>query len=100
MGVSPCFGTPLCYICTQIVKAGYYYLIKKIMNGEELKEILKLLTEAGMKPMLCDTPIPVYESLQAGAPEEPGQAPKMVLVPKAFLSMYRESMVERMNEDR
>ena len=57
------------------------------MNGEELKEILKLLTEAGMKPMLCDTPIPVYESLQAGTPEEPGQAPpKMVLVPKAFLS--------------
>jgi hypothetical protein len=36
----------------------------------------------------------VYESVHAGNPEEPGQIPPdMVLVPRAFLSMYPESMV-------
>lgn len=64
------------------------------MDEKEFKEILKLLEDAGWQPQLCDTPIPVYESVHAGNPEEPGQIPPdMELVPKAFLSMYRESMV-------
>lgn len=64
------------------------------MDEKEFKEILKLLEDAGWQPQVCDTPIPVYESVHAGNPEEPGQIPPdMELVPKAFLSMYRESMV-------
>ena len=64
------------------------------MDEKELREILKKLEAAGWQPQLCDTPIPVYESVHAGNPEEPGQIPPdMVLVPRAFLSMYPESMV-------
>ena len=64
------------------------------MDEKELREILKKLEDAGWQPQLCDTPIPVYESVHAGNPEEPGQIPPdMVLVPRAFLSMYPESMV-------
>lgn len=64
------------------------------MTEEELKEILKKLEAAGWQPQLCDTPIPVYESVHAGNPEDVGQIPPdMILVPKAFLSMYPESMV-------
>ena len=64
------------------------------MDEKEFKEILKKLEDAGWQPQVCDTPIPVYESVHAGNPEEPGQIPPdMELVPKAFLSMYRESMV-------
>lgn len=64
------------------------------MTEEEITEIIRLLEAAGWQPQLCDTPIPVYESVHAGNPEEPGQIPPdMVLVPRAFLSMYPESMV-------
>lgn len=64
------------------------------MEEKELKEILKILEDAGWQPQLCDTPIPVYESVHAGNPGEPGQIPPdMELVPKVFLSMYPESMV-------
>lgn len=64
------------------------------MDEKEIKEIMRLLEAAGWQPQLCDTPIPVYESVHAGNPEEPGQIPPdMELVPKAFLSMYPESMV-------
>jgi hypothetical protein len=64
------------------------------MKIEELKEIFALLENAGWQPQLCDTPIPVYESVHAGNPVDPGNIPPdMALVPKAFLSLYRESMV-------
>lgn len=64
------------------------------MDEKEFKEIMKILEDAGWQPQVCDTPIPMYESVHAGNPEEPGQnPPDMVLVPKAFLSMYPESMV-------
>ena len=64
------------------------------MDEKEFKEILKKLEDAGWQPQVCDTPIPVYESVHAGNPEEPGQIPPdMVLVPRAFLSMYPEAMV-------
>ena len=64
------------------------------MNSEDYKDILKILEDAGWQPQVCDTPIPVYESVHAGNPEEPGQIPPdMVLVPRAFLSMYPEAMV-------
>ena len=32
------------------------------MTEQELKEIFKLLEEQGWKPMLCDTPVPFYDS--------------------------------------
>lgn len=64
------------------------------MTEDELREILSLLEKAGWQPQLCDTPIPLYESVHAGNPEEPSNIPPdMVLMPKAFLSLYRESMV-------
>ena len=64
------------------------------MTEKEIKEITKILEDAGWQPHLCDTPIPAYESVHAGNPEDPGQVPpEMTLVPKEFLRMYRESMV-------
>lgn len=64
------------------------------MDEKEYKEIMKILENAGWQPQVCDTPIPMYESVHAGNPEDPGQIPPdMELVPKAFLSMYPESMV-------
>ena len=64
------------------------------MTQKEIDEILAKLEAAGWQPQLCDTPIPVYESVHAGNPEDPSNIPPdMVLVPRAFLSMYPESMV-------
>ena len=64
------------------------------MTEKEIQEITKILEDAGWQPQLCDTPIPVYESVHAGNPEDPGQIPPgMALVPKAFLKMFREAMV-------
>ena len=64
------------------------------MTEQELREVLKLLEDAGWEPQLCDTPIPVYESVHAGNPEAPSQIPAdMALVPKALLSMCPEMMV-------
>lgn len=65
------------------------------MNSEELDEVLKMLSDAGWQPQVCDTPIPVYESVHAGNPVDVGQIPPdMELVPRSFLSMYQESMVK------
>ena len=64
------------------------------MTEKEIQEITTILANAGWQPQLCDTPIPVYESVHAGNPEEPGQVPPdMTLVPKALLAMYSEAMV-------
>lgn len=64
------------------------------MTEKEVREITKILEDAGWQPQLCDTPIPVYESVHAGNPEDPGQIPpEMTLVPKALLNMFREAMV-------
>jgi len=64
------------------------------MDEKEIKEIFQLLEDAGWQPMLCDTPIPVFESVHAGNPMEPSQIPPdMKLVPKALLSMCPEMMV-------
>ena len=65
------------------------------MDEKELREILKILEDAGWQPQVCDTPIPVYESVHAGNPIDPGQIPPdMALVPKAFLKLYQEAMVK------
>ena len=35
------------------------------MTDKEVQEITKILEDAGWEPQLCDTPIPVYESVHA-----------------------------------
>ena len=43
------------------------------MTEQELQEIFELLERSGMKPMLCDTPVPYYENgVRAGVPTSPG----------------------------
>ena len=65
------------------------------MTEEELKEMMALLEKAGAQPLLCDTPIPLYETpVHAGNPVEPGCIPPdMKLVPKALLAAQPEMMV-------
>ena len=46
------------------------------MDEKEFKEILKILEDAGWQPQLCDTPIPVYESVHAGNPSIKTRTPK------------------------
>ena len=68
--------------------------ITYFMTEKEIKEITKILEDAGWQPHLCDTPIPTYESVYAGRLDDPGQIPPgMTLVPNAFLKMYKECMV-------
>lgn len=64
------------------------------MIEKEIKEITKILEDAGWQPHLCDTPIPAYESVHAGSLNDPGQIPPgMSLVPNAFLKIYKEAMI-------
>ena len=64
------------------------------MDEQELKEIIEILTQQGWEPMLCDTPIPVFEAVHAGNPADIGQIPAdMVLIPKALLSSNPEMLV-------
>jgi len=64
------------------------------MDEQELKEIMTILAQQGWQPMLCDTPIPIYESVHAGNPVESGQIPAdMTLIPNALLSTNPEMLV-------
>lgn len=54
---------------------------------KKIREITKILEDAGWEPQLCDTPVPVYESVHAGNPADPGQIPPgWVLMPKALFA--------------
>ena len=65
------------------------------ITENEVKEILERLEKAGWQPLLCDTPVPAYESVHAGNPMEPGQEPSdFIMMPKAFLSMCPEGMIK------
>lgn len=65
------------------------------MKTLEVDEILKILEERGWQAWLCDTPVPVYESVHAGNPADPGQVPPgMVLMPTAFVKACQDSMVK------
>ena len=65
------------------------------MKTLEVDEILKILEERGWQAWLCDTPVPVYESVHAGNPAAPGQVPPdMVLMPTAFVKACQDSMVK------
>jgi len=73
----------------------YEKTLTKEMTEEELKEITALLERQGWSPMLCDTPVPLYDTpVHAGNPVEPGSIPPdMVLVPKALLATQPQMMV-------
>ncbi|MBO5613081.1 MAG: hypothetical protein J5905_01090 [Prevotella sp.] len=58
------------------------------MNEEEIREILRLLREAGVKYEVCDTPVPVSGlSAVCGIPSEIGEGynEDYVMVPKALV---------------
>ena len=61
------------------------------MNEEELKEILKELREQGWNPLLCDTPVPFYDTaVRCGQPMEVyTERPDNIMLPKDLLSMQR-----------
>ena len=41
-------------------------------TNQELKELFEQLVKAGMQPMLCDMPVPLYENcVQGGIPIKP-----------------------------
>jgi len=59
------------------------------MEQEELERIIRELTEAGAKPQLCDTRIPLDENpVRAGIPSELGNLPveEGIYVPRNLLS--------------
>lgn len=64
------------------------------MNEQELKDIFKLLEEQGWKPMLCDTPVPLYDGrVPCGLPNNVGDAVcEMAMMPREFLPMNRVFM--------
>lgn len=44
-----------------------------MMEGREIMAMFQLLEAQGWKPMICDTPVPLYNSgVPAGSPQEPG----------------------------
>ena len=66
------------------------------MNEEELRELLRLLSDAGVKAELCDKPVPVSgSSVICGYPTEPGDydLSDYVLIPKALVGMHPEMFV-------
>ena len=65
------------------------------MNEQELKEILKLLEEAGWEPKLCDTSIPYYDNkVMCGQPTDTGDIVyDEYSLPRDFLKMQPEFVV-------
>lgn len=65
------------------------------MTDKELKDILQSLKEQGWEPLLCDTPVPFYESaVLCGEPTGIGDVVKETrMFPKEFLSMQPEFIV-------
>lgn len=56
------------------------------MDEQELKELMRLLENAGVRANLCDTPIPVStNSARCGEPSEIGdeRIDDYILIPKA-----------------
>ena len=59
------------------------------MDEKELKEILKLLEDAGWQPLLCESHVPYFSNgVPAGYPEAPGDYDgEMVPIPRSFLKI-------------
>ena len=63
------------------------------MSDQELQEILRQLEAAGLKPLLCDTPVPVCScSVKCGPPTEPGDNDQSeeITLPKSFVGLHPE----------
>lgn len=61
------------------------------MTEKELNEVFTLLRNAGMSPMLCDTPVPYTEqSVKAGLPSMPGDPShdEYIMLPKELVGCY------------
>ena len=66
------------------------------MDKEELKEIMRLLKEAGVEAQLCDTPIPVSANgARCGRPEdlEEENIDDYILLPKAVVGQHPEMFI-------
>ncbi len=58
------------------------------MKEQELNEVMTMLRESGMEPMLCDTPVPYTEqSVSAGIPTMPGDPShdECIMLPKELV---------------
>lgn len=79
------------------------------MEQKELEELLRLLDAAGMRPMVCDTPVGVSgSSVKCGMPTEMGDEwiDDYILVPKSlagtkemFVTVSGDSMIDAGYED-
>ena len=66
------------------------------MDKEELKEVMRLLKEAGIDAQLCDTPVPVSANpARCGWPEdlEDECIDDYILLPKAVVGQYPEMFI-------
>lgn len=66
------------------------------MDTEELKDLLRLLSDAGVKAELCDKPVPVSgNSVICGYPTEPSDydLSEYVLLPKELMGIHPEMFV-------
>lgn len=66
------------------------------MNEQELRETIELLRQAGVEPMLCDTPIQVSENgVKCGVPTEPGDdaLADYILLPKEIVGPHPEMLI-------
>jgi SOS-response transcriptional repressor LexA len=66
------------------------------MDEQELKELMRLLENAGVRANLCDTPIPVStNSARCGEPSEIGdeRIDDYILIPKAVVGTHPEMFI-------
>ena len=66
------------------------------MKEEELKEVVRLLEEAGWQPMVCDTAVPVsLSSVRCGSPTDltDEDIDDYILLPKSLVGQYPEMYI-------
>lgn len=66
------------------------------MNEEEIKEVIRLLKEAGVDAQLCDTPIPVSANpARCGRPEdlEEENIDDYIMIPKSLVGHHPEMFI-------
>lgn len=66
------------------------------MDEKKIKELMRLLEEAGVDAKLCDTPVPVYDNpVRCGTPADTGDVDlsEYMLLPKKLLGMHPSFVV-------
>lgn len=73
--------------CENISKS----VLNNAMTEQEFKDIFDLLEAQGWKPMLCDTPVPLYDGrVPCGLPNDVGDVVcEMAMMPREYLPMNR-----------